>query len=306
VRIFVVGATGAVGRRVVPLLLAAGHDVTAMGRSPEKRAALSRAGAKPVEVSLFDREALTRVVAGHQVLINVATSIPASATRMLLPGAWRENDRIRREGSANLAHAARSAGAERFIQESFAPIYVDGGDRWLDESTPQRTVRYNRTVMDAERAAAEFTAAGGVGILVRFAAFYAADAVQVRDAVRLIRKGWAPLPGSPAAFFSSVHHDDAASAVVAALRAGPGAYNVSDDGPLPRREYVDVLAAAIGAPPPRFLPAWLTRLGGSVSELLSRSLRISNRKLRLETGWAPSFPSVREGWPAVVRLLHGG
>ncbi|HJR51006.1 MAG TPA: NAD(P)-dependent oxidoreductase [Gemmatimonadales bacterium] len=303
-RIFVAGATGAVGRRLVPLLVAAGHDVTAIGRSPGKRAALSRAGARPVEVSLFDREALTRSMAGHQAVINVATSIPPSAARMMLPGAWRENHRIRREGSANLAHAARAAGAERYIQESFAPIYVDGGDRWLDESTPKRTARYNRTVLDAERAAAEFTAAGGVGIVVRFAAFYAADAFQVRDAVRLIRKGWAPLPGSPDAFFSSIHHDDAASAVVSALRARAGAYNVSDDEPLRRREYVDVLAAAIGAPPPRLLPAWLTRWGGSLIELLSRSLRISNRKLREETGWAPAFPSVREGWPAVVRLLH--
>ena len=112
------------------------------------------------------------------------------------------------------------------------------------------------------------------------------------------------MPGSPAAFFSSIHHDDAASAVVAALRARAGAYNVSDDEPLRRREYVDALAAAIGAPPPRLLPAWLTRFGGSITELLSRSLRISNRKLREETGWAPTLPSVREGWPAVVRLLH--
>jgi nucleoside-diphosphate-sugar epimerase len=304
VRIFVAGATGVVGRRLVPLLVAAGHDVTAIGRSPERRAALARAGATPVEVSLFDRAALARAVAGHQTVVNVATRIPPSATRLMLPGAWRENDRIRREGSGNLGQAARSAGAERFIQESFAPIYVDGGDRWLDESSPRNPVRYNRTVLDAERSAEEFTAAGAIGIVVRFAAFYAADAFQVRDAVRLIRKGWAPLPGSPAAFLSSIHHDDAASAVVAALQARAGAYNVTDDEPVRRREYVDLLAAAIGAPPPKLPPAWLTRLGGSLTELLSRSLRISNRKLREETGWAPAFPSVREGWPAVVRLLH--
>jgi len=159
-------------------------------------------------------------------------------------------------------------------------------------------------VLDAERAAAEFTAAGGVGITLRFGGFYAADAFQVRDAIRMIRKGWAPLPGSPGAYFSSTHHDDAASAVVAALRARAGAYNVTDDEPLRRREYVDVLAAAVGAPPPKLLPGWLARLGGSLTELLARSLRISNRKLRAETGWAPTFPSVREGWPAVVRSLH--
>jgi nucleoside-diphosphate-sugar epimerase len=300
---FVAGATGAVGRRLIPLLMAEGHEVTAIGRSAGKRDALARAGAKPVEVSLFDREALTHVVAGHQAVINVATSIPRPA-RMMLPGAWRENDRIRREGAANLCQAALAGGAERFIQESFAPIYADGGERWLDESSPAQPVRYNRTVLDAEHAAAEFTAAGGVGIVLRFAFFYAVDAFQVPYAVRLIRRGWAPIPGSPAAFFSSIHHDDAASATAAALRARAGVYNVGDNEPLRRREYVVVLAAAIGAPPPKLPPPWLTRLGGSLIRLMSRSLRISNRKLREETGWAPAFPSVREGWPAVVRLLH--
>jgi 2-alkyl-3-oxoalkanoate reductase len=302
-RIFLAGATGAVGRRLVPSLIAEGHEVTAVGRSEAKRAALARAGATPVAVSLFDREALGRAVRGHHVVINVATRIPPSA-RLLLPGAWTENDRIRREGAANLGRAALEAGAERFIQESFAPGYRDGGDRWIEESWPLEPVRYNRTVLDAERAAADFTAAGGIGIVLRFAAFYAADAFQVRDAVTLVRKGWAPLPGAPGAYFSSIHHDDAASAVVGALRARAGTYNVVDDEPLTRREYVDSLAAAIGASPPKLPPRWLTRFGGSLAELMSRSLRISNRKLREETGWGPAFPSVREGWESVARLLE--
>jgi 2-alkyl-3-oxoalkanoate reductase len=302
-RIFVAGATGVVGRRLVPLLLAEGHEVTAIGRSPAKREALARAGATPVEVSLFDREALARALGGHHAVINMATRIPPSAGRLLLPGAWKGNDRIRREGAASLADAAMAAGAERFIQESFAPVYADGGDRWIDESWPQKPVRYNRTVLDAEHAAAVFTAAGGVGVTLRFGGFYAADAFQVRDGIRLIRKGWSPMPGPPAAFVSSIHHDDAASAVVAALRARAGAYNVTDDEPVRRREYVDLLAAAIGARPPKFLPRWLVRMGGSLAELLTRSLRISNRKLREEAGWVPAFPSVRQGWPAVVRSL---
>ena len=301
-RIFVIGATGAVGRRLVPLLIEGGHEVTALGRSPEKRDMLAHAGATPVDVSLFDPESLARAMQGHRAVINVATRIPTSA-RMMLPCAWRENDRIRREGAANVARAALAAGVERLLQESFAPIYADRGDQWIDESWHQQPVRHSRTVRDAERAANSFTAAGGVGVVLRFGAFYAADAFQVLDAIRMLRKGWAPMPGSPEAFFSSIHHDDAASAAVAALRAGPGTYNVVDDEPVRRREYVDALAASIGVPPPRMLPAWVTRLGGSLIELLSRSLRISNRKLREETGWAPAFPSVRDGWPAVTRLL---
>jgi len=303
-RIFLAGATGAVGRRLVPLLVAEGHRVTAVGRTPEKRAALERAGAAPVEVDLFNPEAVTLTVKGHDGVINVATHIPGSSGRLLLPGAWRENDRIRREASANLAAAALEAGAARYIQESFAPIYVDGGDRWIDESAPVRPVRYNRSVLDAERAAQGFTAKGGTGIVLRFAGFYAADAFQVRDMARLIRKGWAPLPGAETAFLSSIHHDDAATAVRAALGARAGIYNVTDDEPLRRRDYVDTLAAALGAPPPRLPPAWLMRLGGSLTELLSRSLRISNRKLREATGWAPRYPSVREGWPEVLARLR--
>ena len=142
--------------------------------------------------------------------------------------------------------------------------------------------------------------------MLRFAGFYGPDAFQVLDAVKLIRKGWAPLPGRPEAYFSSIHHDDAATAVAAALGARAGVYNVADDEPVTRRNYADSLAAAIGAAPPKLIPAWLARLGGSIAELLSRSLRISNRKLRQETGWAPRYPSVPEAWPVLMALLRAG
>ena len=303
-RVFLAGATGVVGRRLVPLLVAEGHRVTAVGRTPEKRAALQRVGAAPIAVDLFNRESVVRAIEGHDAVINVATHIPSSSVRMLLPGAWKENDRIRREAAANLAAAALQQDAGRFIQESFAPIYADGGERWIDENAPVRPVPYNRSVLDAERVAEAVTAKGGTGIVLRFAGFYGADAFQVRDMIGLIRKGWAPLPGAAGAYYSSIHHDDAATAVMAALGARAGTYNVTDDEPLRRREYLDSLAAAIGAPPPKPPPAWLAQLGGSVMELLSRSQRISNRKLREETGWAPRYPSVRDGWPAVVALLR--
>ncbi len=303
-RVFLAGATGAVGRRLVPMLVKDGHGVTGVGRTAEKRAALEREGAAAIGMDLFDRVAVIRAVKGHDAVINLATHIPSSSVKILLPGAWKENDRIRREVSANLAAAALEAGAERFLQESFAPIYADGGDQWIDETWPRLPVRYNRSVVDAERAAEGFAAKGGIGIVLRFAGFYAADAFQVQDLVKMIRKGWAPLPGRPSGFFSSIHHDDAAGAVLAALRAPAGTYNVSDDEPLRRREFVDSLAAALGAPPPRLPPSWFAWLGGSLTKLLARSQRISNRKLRDQTGWAPRYPSVREGWPAVLTGLR--
>lgn len=301
--VFVTGATGVIGRRVIPLLVGAGHRVTAVGRTAEKCAALVRLGAEPVQVDLFAPDAVRRAVVGHDVVVNLATHIPSSTTRMLLPGAWHENDRLRRVASALLVDAAISEGAKRFIQESFAPIYADGGDEWIDEDWPIRPARYNRTVVDAERSAARFTEKRDTGIVLRFAGFYGPDAFHVLDMVRLIRKGWAPLPGSPDAFFSSISHDDAATAVVAALRLRAGIYNVTDNEPLRRREYVDSLAECLGVVPPRFAPKWLAYLAGSVGELMSRSQRMSNRKLRAESGWTAKYPSVREGWHAVVKDL---
>jgi nucleoside-diphosphate-sugar epimerase len=302
-RIFVAGATGVIGRRAVPLLLAAGHAVTAIGRSAEKEAQLARFGATAVNVDLFDPGALRRAVAGHDAVINLATHLPAG-WRVFAPGAWDENDRVRRVGAANLVYAAIAAGARRYIQESFAPVYPDGGERWIDETVPIAPVAYNRSVADAERSAERFTGSDRIGILLRFAPFYGPDAWQTRQMVDSVRRGWAPIPGAADSFISSVSHDDAATAVVAALALRAGAYNVGDDEPMRRRDYFDTLAAALAVAPPRIPPRWVARLFGSLGEMLARSLRLSNRKLRAG-GWSPRLPSVREGFPAVVRAIGG-
>ena len=302
-RVFLAGATGVIGRRVVPLLVAAGHRVTAVGRAPDKRAALERAGAAAIELDLFDLAAVGRAVAGHDVVINLATHIPPSA-RAFVPGAWRENNRMRRLASHNLATAVLSSGAGRFIQESFAPIYGDAGDRWIDEDAPVRVARYNRAVLDAEAAAAPVTRDGGTGVVLRFAYFYGADSDFTQDAIRYVRRGRAPVLGSPNGFISSIAHDDAAAAVTAALAVPAGTYNVSDDRPVRRREFADALADALGVPPPKFFPRWLAVLAGSLGETLARSQRIANRKLRAASGWAPRYPSVLEGWSAVLAALR--
>ncbi len=301
-RVFLTGATGVIGRRLLPQLLAAGHQVTAVSRRPEQGELLARAGASPVAIDLFDPAAVHRAVAGHDVAINLATHIPRG-TRMFLPGAWRENDRIRREVPANLVQAALAAGVPRLVQESFAPVYPSSGDAWIDETTPIQPERYNRTVADAEQAIARFTEHGGTGIVLRFANFYGPDAAQTHDLIRFVRRGWAPIPGDPASFVSWVSHDDAAAAVLAVLRAPAGIYNVVDDEPLRRRECFAALAEALGVAPPKIAPAWTAKLMGSVGEMLTRSLRISNQKLRSASAWTPRYPSVREGWRAVVDAL---
>ncbi len=298
--IIIAGATGVVGRRAVPLLRDAGHDVTGVARSSAGRAQLARMGAKTIDLNLFDPVAVRRAVADHEVVMNLATHIPRSPLQMFLPWAWRENDRLRRVGSATLVDASIAEGVSLYVQESFAPVYPDCADRWIDETQPIAPVRYNRTVADAEAAAARFSGAGGRGVVLRFGSFYGPDAFQTIAMIDAVRKGWAPLPGSPNAFVSSVSHDDAASAVVAAIGLTPGIYNVVDDEPVTHREFFASLAAALEVRSPRLPPEWVTPLLGSVGEMAARSLRISNRKLRTASDWVPRFPSVRQGWAAAV------
>jgi len=297
--VFLAGATGVLGRRVLPQLMKAGHNVTAIGRSDSSRSWLAQIGAKPVELDLFDASAVRGAVDGHGVVINLATSVPINL-QALVPGAWRMTNRIRRYGAANLAEAAQAGGAKRFIQESFAPIYPDCGDDWIDEDASVKAARYNRAVLDAEASARGFAAQGGIGIALRFAYFYGADSPMTLETIRYVRRGLAPVFGAPEAFYSSISHDDAAAAVVAALVIPSGVYNVADDEPLRRQEYVDCLAELLGVRSPRLAPSWLARLLGSVGETLARSQRISNRKIKAESDWTPRYPTLREGWKAVL------
>lgn len=304
-KVFVTGATGVVGRRAVPLLVQAGHHVTAVARTPEKAARLERVGARPARVDMFDADGVRRAVAGHDAVMNLATHIPHRTTAMMLPWAWRENDRIRRDASAILVDAAMAGGVSRFVQESFAPMYPDMGDEWIDEDVPPDPARYNHTTLDAERNAARFGHAGGTAVVLRFGGFYGPDAVHIPDLIKFTRRGMMGLPGRPEAYFSSISHDDTASAAVAALGVEGGIYNVADDEPLRRRDFFAVVADGLGVAPPRPMPGWMTKVMGSAGALMSRSVRISNRKFREASGWAPRYPSLREGWPALLAEMRG-
>jgi nucleoside-diphosphate-sugar epimerase len=143
---------------------------------------------------------------------------------------------------------------------------------------------------------------GRDSVILRFANFYGADGRFFREGVKMLRKGMAPIPGPAEAYVSSVSHDDAATAVVAALTIPTGIYNVSDDEPVVRREYFTAMADAFGLPHPKPLPSWMVRLMGAAGELLSRSQRMTNRKLRAQ-GWAPQYPSVFSGFRAAAAAL---
>src|SRR5262249_19204390 len=160
-------------------------------------------------------------------------------------------DRLRTEGVANIVEAALSCGIARLIQESFALTYPDRGDDWIEEDRTLEPETYNRTVLDAEQAITKFSARGGGGVVLRFAAFYGPDAMQVESYIAGLRMGWAMLPGEPNAYISSISHDDAASAVAAALGAPAGAYNVVDDEPVRRAVFFGSLAERLGLRQPK-------------------------------------------------------
>jgi nucleoside-diphosphate-sugar epimerase len=300
-RVFVAGATGVLGRYTLPLLLEAGHEVTGVARSARKQAWLERLGARPVLLDVFDPDAVRRAVDGADVIVNLTTAVPRSILGILLPRSWHEMARVRRLVSANLADAALAGGTvRRMIQESFAPIYVDGGSAWLDEASPAQPERYNRSTLEAEAQADRLSRDGRTGVVLRFGLLYGPDDDGTSQMIDSVRRGMFPLPGRPEGYSSWVTHTDAAGAIVAALGVPAGVYNVVEDEPMRRAELAAGLARLLKTRPPRFAPAWATRFGGSVVRQLSRSERISNRKLRTASDWRPRWPTTLDGLRMVV------
>lgn len=295
-KVFLAGGTGVVGRRALPALVAAGHEVTAMARGAEKAALVAQLGGAPVTVDLFDPDAVAAAVVGHEVVVNLATAIPP-LSKASWPKAWATNDRIRTEGSANLVGAALAAGASRYVQESICFPYLDGGAGWIDESSPvDHESPIFRAPGAAEAATARFADAGGAGVVLRFAQFYASEAGHTVAMNRLARWRISPFIGEATAAMSSIHADDAGSAVAAALDAPSGTYNVADDEPVTRAEADRIVAERLGVKPLRRMPKLVLRLNPS-TKAVARSQRISHDRLTAATGWTPTHPSIRTSWP---------
>lgn len=299
-RIFLAGGTGAVGRPALAALIAAGHEVTAAVRNPEKRAQVEAAGAVPVVVDLFDPEAVAGAVAGHEAVVNLATSVPplAAAARR---SAWAAHDRLRTEASGHLVDAALAAGAARVVQESIVFVYPDGGDRWLDAATTEADpAALTASALVAEGHVARFTAAGGTGVVLRFGMFYGPGTAHSTALLRAARWGVALVAGPADAYTSSIHVDDAGAAVAAALGAPAGIYDVVEDEPATRREYAAALASAAGRRRTVRVPGRLARYSGAQGQVMGRSQRVSNRRFREATGWAPRWRNVGEGFATLV------
>ena len=295
--IFIAGATGAVGRTLIPLLTAAGHEVTGTTRSREKTAALEALGAHPAIVDGLDRDAVLRAVdaARPDAIIHQMTALAGANFSRSFDRTFAMTNRLRTEGTEHLLEAARRSGVERVITQSFAgwPSVRAGGpvnseDVPLDPDPPKGI----RETHAAIRRAEELTTAAG-GIALRYGGFYGPGTGMAPDGeqAKMIRERKLPIVGSGEGIWSLLHVEDLATATLAAIEHGrPGEiYNVVDDEPAAVKEWLPQLATQLGAKPPRRVPAFLARMiGGPAAVMMMTTSRgASNEKAKQELQWAP-------------------
>jgi nucleoside-diphosphate-sugar epimerase len=306
-RVFLAGAAGALGRRLVPMLLDRGHEVTGLVRSERSAAAVRRTGADCVAADALDPEAVRRAVVGvrPEVIVHELTTLSGLDFRHF-ERSFELTNRFRTEGADHLLDAARRARARRFVAWSYAgwPFAQEGGpvkaeDDALDPDPPKA----QRATVDAQRYLERtVTGASGIeGLVLRYGAFYGpGTGIAIDgDQVEAVRNGKFPIVGAGTGVWSFVHIDDAASATAIAVERGAsGIYHVVDDDPAPVSEWLPVLADAVGAKPPRHVPAWMARLliGEHGVAMMTASRGASNAKAKRELGWTPAYPSWREGF----------
>jgi 2-alkyl-3-oxoalkanoate reductase len=301
-RVFVAGASGAIGTRLVPQLVDRGHAVIGSSRSAEKAEHTRGLGAEPVALDLLDREAVRRAVleAAPDAIVHQATALADLTFSRNFDRTFAMTNRLRTEGTDALLAAAREAGVDRFVAQRFASYRNarEGGPvKTEDDPLDPAPVATTRESSAAMRYLEEVVTNAG-GIALRYGVFYGA----ANDGlIEPVRKRKYPIVGDGGGIASWIHLDDAAAATVLALEHdGPGIFNVVDDEPAPVREWLPVLADALGARPPRRLPRWLARLvAGEAAVVMGTEARgASNAKAKRELGWEPRYPSWREGFVA--------
>jgi nucleoside-diphosphate-sugar epimerase len=306
-RVFVAGATGALGRHLVPGLVAAGHEVTATTRTPGKVAQLREAGAEPVIVDGLDREAVIAAVraAGPEVVVHQMTALAGMRSLRKPDQVFAATNELRTRGTDNLLAAAAQAGTRRVIAQSNDRAYERSGGPVKTEEDPLASRPPSpssaRSLAAIKHVDETVPLAAPEGIVLRYGAFYGPGASELLlDAVR---KRQVPVIGGGTGISSFIEITDAAAATLAAVEGGaPGAYNVVDSDPAPVAEWLPYLAKVAGAKPPLRVPAWLVRLlaGEFVVALMTSARGSSNEKARKELGWEPRYPSWREGFRAWV------
>jgi nucleoside-diphosphate-sugar epimerase len=304
-RVFLAGASGAIGTPLVRQLVAAGHETTGITSREEKVDGIRRAGARAIVCDALDRPAVEAAVgeARPDVVINQLTRLPQKYNPRSID--YGPTNEVRAEGGTNLIAGARGAGARRFITQSIAFIYAPEGEPIKDEEgrpfedAPPPFDEGVRALLGHEREVLELEDMQGV--VLRYGQFYgpATYFAPGGSIAEQVRKRRFPVVGKGTGISSFIHVEDAAGATVAALEHGPpGIYNVVDDEPSPLREWLPVYAEALGAKPPRSVPRWLARLvGGRMAAAMAIGMRgASNQKAKDLLEWTPGYPSWRQGF----------
>jgi nucleoside-diphosphate-sugar epimerase len=308
VKVFLAGATGVIGKQLLPMMLAAGHEVTGMTRSSSRAEGLRAAGADAVVCDAMDPEGVRAALraAAPEAVIDQLTSLPAAIDPRTIERDFELNDRLRTEGTRILVDAARAAGAKRILAQSIAFSYRPGPPGTLhDEADPLVTVdeadkSYRRSAGAVCSLEETILAAGG--IVLRYGYFYGPGSAVAADGSmgEALRARKLPVVGGGGGVWSFVQVADAAEATLAALEKGTAGrpYNIVDDDPAPVRDWMPALAQAVDAKPPRRVPAWLARpLAGSYGvAIMTCSQGASNVRAKRELGWQPAHASWREGF----------
>jgi len=315
-KVFVAGATGVLGRALVPQLVARGHEVVGMTRSAAKQDLVRSLGARPIVADALDPDAVAQAVAADEpeVIVHQLTALSGkmSARDMRRPDrsfAATMTNRLRTEATDNLLAAGRAVGARRFVAQSFGAFRFarTGGpaqteaDPLHPDDPPAALRAVQAAYLYLERAVT--TIEWGEGLALRYGGFYGpGTAISLAPDAQMaapIRKRRFPIIGDGGGVFSHVHVDDAAAATAVAVERGePGIYNVVDDDPAPVREWLPVLASALDAKPPRRIPRWLARLaaGEAATAMMTEVRGASNEKAKRELGWKPRYVSWRQGF----------
>ncbi|HSR82788.1 MAG TPA: NAD(P)-dependent oxidoreductase [Streptosporangiaceae bacterium] len=299
-RVLVVGASGAIGSRLVPQLIDNGNEVIGTFRSAASADRLRVLGAEPLALDALDSRAVRQAVldTAPDAIIHQATALANVRFSRSLDKTFAATNRLRTEGTDALLTAAREAGVRRFVAQSFASYRyartggpVKSEDDPLDAAPPATARETNAAMRYLDDAV---TGAGGIAL--RYGGFYGASDEAL---VSLVRRRYYPVIGDGAGVSSFIHLDDAASATVLALQhEGPGLYNIVDDEPAPMREWLPEVARIVGAKPPRHFPEWVAKLiaGEGMVVMATQSRGASNAKAKAELGWTPRYPSWRDGF----------
>jgi len=301
-RVFIAGASGVLGRRLVRQFVARGHPVIGQIRSAKTESAVREAGGEPRHADLFDAESLAKAADGCDTVIHAATAIPTK--QKPAPADWAMNDHIRRKGTRCLTEAAAKIGAKTYLQQSITWVARPKNESPFDENSPTVPEPAIQSAIDAEAIAREAESVEGFTVsILRCGYFYDSESAHIRMFADALRKRQLPIMGGGDALWAMIHTDDAASACLAAAeKPVSGIWHVVDDELVQVRAFLNEFAVRLRAPAPRRVPIWLAKwlAGEQVVNYFTKSTRTTNARFRSNFGWAPRYPTYREGLEQII------